>query len=308
MSVIAIALFIFGYNFLKGKNLLEDSRTFYAVYDQVEGLSSSSAITINGLQVGSVTNIEILPNTSLLVTMNINNDFPFSKSSIAEIYGGNLIGGKTIAIIPDLEDNRIAQPGDTLQSEIEVGLLELVNDQLSPLQAKLEEVVSSVDTITRSVNFIVDKKSRLELKESISSLSVSMKNLAKISDKTDNLLTENASTITSTVNNFKEVSDKLNLITDSISKIEFGKMVSSLEQTIEGFNAISAKIESGEGNLGKLIQDDSLYINLENSSKQLEELLQDMKLNPKRYVHFSVFGKKNKEYQDLEEAEEPEEN
>ena len=133
MSVIAIALFIFGYNFLKGKNLLEDSRTFYAVYEQVEGLSSSSAVTINGLQVGSVTDIEILPNTNLLVTLNINNDFPFSKSSVAEIYGGNLIGGKTVAIIPDLEDNRIAQPGDTLNSKIEAGLLELVNDQLAPL-------------------------------------------------------------------------------------------------------------------------------------------------------------------------------
>ena len=303
MSVIALALFIFGYNFLKGKNLLENSRTFYAVYEQVEGLSASSAVTINGLQVGTVTNIEILPNTSLLVTMNINNDFPFSKSSIAEIYGGNLIGGKTIAIIPDLEDKRIAQPGDTLQSEIEAGLLELVNDQLAPLQQKLEEVVSSVDTITRSVNFIVDEKSRLELKESISSLSVSMQNLAKISDKADRLITENSSSLTSTVNNFNEVSTKLNSITDSISMIEFGRMVSSLEQTIDNFNAISSKIESGEGSLGKLIQEDSVYANLENSTKQLEALLEDLRMNPKRYVHFSIFGKKNKVYQEPEEAE-----
>jgi len=304
MSVVAIALFIFGYNFLKGKNLLENSRTFYAVYEQVEGLSASSAVTINGLQVGSVTDIEILPNTNLLVTMNINNDFPFSKSSVAEIYGGNLIGGKTIAIIPDLKDDRIAQPGDTLQSEIEAGLLELVNDQLAPLQQKLEEVVSSVDTITQSVNFIIDKKSRLELKQSISSLSVSMQNLADISDKTDRLLAENSASITSTVNNFNEVSDKLVGVADSISAIEFGRMISSLEQTIDNFNAISSQIENGEGSLGKLIKEDSVYVNLENSTKELEALLQDLRMNPKRYVHFSIFGKKNKVYQEPEEEEE----
>lgn len=306
MSVVAIALFIFGYNFLKGKNLLESSRTFYAVYDQVEGLSASSAVTINGLQVGTVTDIKILPNTNLLVTMNINNDFPFSKSSIAEIYGGNLIGGKTIAIIPNTEDKRVAQPGDTLQSEIEAGLLELVNDQLAPLQQKLEEVVSSVDTITRSVNFIVDEKSRMELKQSISSLSVSMQNLAKISDRADKLIEENSTNITSTLDNFNQASDKLNGITDSISGIEFGRMISSLEQTIDNFNAISAKLESGEGSLGKLIQEDSVYANLENSTKELEALLQDLRMNPKRYVHFSIFGKKNKVYQEPEEEAEEE--
>ena len=164
-------------------------------------------------------------------------------------------------------------------------------------------MVSSVDTITRSVNFIIDEKSRLELKESISSLSVSMRNLAKISDKADKLLTENSSNITSSVNNFNEVSDKLVGVADSISAIEFGRMISSLEQTIDNFNAISTKIENGEGSLGKLIQEDSVYANLENSTKELEALLQDLRTNPKRYVHFSIFGKKNKVYQEPEEEE-----
>ena len=101
--------------------------------------------------------------------------------------------------------------------------------------------------------------------------------------------------------NFSDASEKINIITDSISEVGFVDMINNLEQTIQNFNSITAKIENGKGNLGKLMQDDALYTNLENSSKQLEELLKDMKLNPKRYVHFSVFGKKNKEYQSPEE-------
>ena len=140
MAIVAIVLLIFGYNFLKGKNLLQDSRTFYAVYDQVEGLSPSSAVTISGLQIGSVTAIKIREDAKLVVTINVKNDFPFSKSSVAEIYGGDLIGGKTIAIVPNFKDKTKAESGDTLKGEIEAGLLELVNDQLAPLQAKVESV------------------------------------------------------------------------------------------------------------------------------------------------------------------------
>ena len=114
MAILAIALLIFGYNFLKGKNLLGDSRTFYAVYDQVEGLSPSSAVTISGLQIGSVTSIKIREDAKLTVTMNVKNKFPFSKSSVAKIYGGDLIGGKTIAIVPNLKDKTKAVSGDTL--------------------------------------------------------------------------------------------------------------------------------------------------------------------------------------------------
>jgi phospholipid/cholesterol/gamma-HCH transport system substrate-binding protein len=301
MSVIAIALLIFGYNFLKGKNLLENSRIFYAVYEQVEGLNPSSAVTINGFQVGAVTDIEILPDARLLVTLNINNDFPFSKSSVAEIYGGGFIGGKSIAIVPNLNDKTLAQSGDTLNSEIEEGLLELVNKQLTPLQAQIESAVSDIDTLVTSFNFVLDENSKDQLKQSITNFSTSMENLASISQKTNTLLDDNSDNIKKSFENFTEVTSKLNSLTDSLNKVEFGKLVRELEFTLNNFKSISEKINNGEGNLGKMLNDDTLYTNLENSTKQLEELLQDMKLNPKRYVHFSVFGKKNKEYQKPEE-------
>jgi phospholipid/cholesterol/gamma-HCH transport system substrate-binding protein len=304
MAIVAIALLIFGYNFLKGKNLLEDSRTFYAVYDQVEGLNASSAVTINGLQVGSVSKIDIREDAKLVVTMNIKNDYPFSDTSIAEIYGGDLIGGKSVAIVPNFESKTIAKSGDTLKGKIEIGLLELVNDQLSPLQKKIEDGVSSVDTLLNSINYIMDEKTNKSLKNSILSFNETINQLNSTSKEINNLIKTNSDEFTNTMSNLSEVSDKFNRISDSLSKIEFNKLVKDLEKSLAQVKSITSKIDQGEGSLGKLINDENMYTNLENASKQMEELLQDMKLNPKRYVHFSVFGKKNREYQDADKNEE----
>jgi len=148
LAVVSILLFIFGFNYLKGNNLLKSSRTFYAVYNNVEGLSKSSPVTINGLKVGSITEIEFLDNSGkLLVTMNINDDFDFSNNSTAKIYGGNLIGSKSLAIEPLYEQNNLAQSGDTLPGKIDPGLLELVNNRLTPLQSRVENVVTDIDTL-----------------------------------------------------------------------------------------------------------------------------------------------------------------
>lgn len=304
MAILAIALFIFGYNFLKGKNLLEDSRTFYAVYDQVEGLSPSSAVTINGLQVGTVTNIKITDDAKLVVIMNLKNDFPFSKSSVAKIYGGNLIGGKSVAIEPKFEDKVLAKTGDTLQSEIEVGLLELVNNQLSPLQAKVENVVSSVDTLVRSVNYVMDTDTKNSIKNSINDFNKTVKLLNSTAKNVDILLGENLEDIQLTIRNAAETSEQLKRFSDTLSQVEVKKMVDNVNSTLASIESITQKVDQGDGTLGKLMNDDELYVNLEKASKQLEELLQDLKLNPKRYMHFSVFGKKNKEYVEPEDRDE----
>lgn len=301
MAIVAIALLIFGYNFLKGKNLLEDSRTFYSVYDQVEGLNASSAVTINGLQVGTVSKIDIREDAKLVVTMNIKNDYPFSKTSIAEIYGGDLIGGKSVAIVPDFDNETLAKPGDTLKGKIEVGLLELVNDQLSPLQKKIEDGVSSVDTLLNSINYIMDEKTNNSLKNSILTFNETIDQLNSTSKDINDLIKTNSDKFTNTMSNLSEMSGKFNRISDTLSQIEFNKIVKDLEGTLAQVKNITEKIDNGEGSLGLLINDKDMYTNLENATKQMEELLQDMKLNPKRYVHFSVFGKKNRKFKENEE-------
>ncbi|SDZ92296.1 MlaD family protein [Psychroflexus halocasei] len=299
IAVAAILLFIFGYSYLEGTNLLKSTRFYYAVYDDVEGLGTSSPVTINGLQVGKVTNISFLDETGdIIVEMGIEKDFQFSKTSFVKIYGGDFIGGKSISIVPDFKNPEIAVSNDTLEGKTEEGLLELVNEKLSPLQDKVEGTVVSIDTLMNGINRILDKKTEDDIKLTIANLSQTMQSLSETANRVNGLLDKNASNITKSVNNFEKTSDNLSKISDSLSTVEYKKMFAEVEETINNLNAVSKKINSEEGSLGLLLKDKSLYNNLDNATRELELLFEDIKENPKRYVHFSLFGKKNQPYQE----------
>jgi phospholipid/cholesterol/gamma-HCH transport system substrate-binding protein len=301
LAIVAVALLIFGYNFLKGNNIFNSSRVFYAVYDDVEGLSKSAAVTINGFQVGTVTNIDFIESGQLLVTLNINNDFQFSKKSIAQIYGGGLIGGKSMQIELDNDYDQIAKSGDTLQSSVEEGLIELVNEKLTPLKNKISDAVVEVDTLLKSINYVLDKGTRNNLRESIENLNGTLASLNSSSSKIETILDDNTEQISTTIDQFSKTSNNLSVLSDSLSKIEFNRIVQNADETLLNLNEISNKLNNGDGSLGKLLNDEQMYQNIENATKEMEELVRDIKLNPKRYVHFSVFGKKNKEYENPEE-------
>lgn len=292
LAIVAIALLIFGYSFLKGQNLLDDDRTFYAVYDNVEGLAPSSSVTINGLEVGKVVSIKFLDNRgNLLVTFKMNNEFDFSKNSIAQIYGGGLIGGKSLAVIPQYERGQMAKSGDTLPSAIDEGIFELVNDRLTPLQNKVEAVMTDADSVLTAVTDVLDRDTRRNLRVAIKDLSETATYFKEASGSLNNLLTTNSDKLNRTFTNLDESAQNVNKLTDSLSNLEINKMVTDLEKVIADFEKISGKLERGEGTAGKLLNDDALYDNLQRATKQMEELMQDIKLNPKRYIHFSVFGK-----------------
>lgn len=301
LAIVAIGLLVFGYNFLKGNNLFNTSRTFYAVYDDVEGLSPSAPVTINGFQVGTVTDIDFIKSGELLVTLNMNNDFNFSRNSKAKIYGGGLIGGKSVKI--ELEDDfeNIAKSGDTLQSSVEEGLIELVNEKLTPLKDKISRAVVEVDTLLKSVNYVFDVDTRSNLKQSFENLNETLSSLNSSASKIDNVLDSNEDHINSSIKKFSQTADNLSIMSDSLSQIEFKKIAQNADKTLLNLKEISNKLEAGEGSLGKLLNDEQLYQNIENATKEMEELVRDIKMNPKRYVHFSVFGKKNEQYENSED-------
>ena len=301
LAIVAVGLLIFGYNFLKGNNVFNSSRVFYAVYDNVEGLSPSAPITINGFQVGTVTDISFIDSGKLLVTLNLNSDFEFSKKSVAQIYGGGLIGGKSMQINLDDDVSELAQSGDTLQSSVEEGLIELVNEKLTPLKDKISGAVVEVDTLLKSINFILDKETRNNLKNSIENLNGTLASLNSSSSDIETLLKDNTQQINTTIDNFNNTSKNISVLSDSLSKIEFNRIVNNADETLLNLNEISNKLNNGDGSLGKLLNDEQMYENIENATKEMEELLRDIKLNPKRYVHFSVFGKKNKDYENPED-------
>ena len=293
-----ILLFIFIFNYLKGENLLSSSRKITAIYSNVEGLAISSAVTINGHKVGKVQDIRFTDDKSgmLEVSMLVDSDFNFSKNSIAELYESGLIGGKAISIIPAFDGSANTVSGDVLKSKIKPGLTELVNQRLTPLQEKIESVMVSADLLLNNVNSIFDEKTKSDIKGSISQIEQTISSFEKTSNSLQNLLETNKNAINNSIANISDISDDLSIVTDKLSKSDFEQTIGELKFSLNNFNSLLSGLDSGEGSLGKLFNDEGLYNNLEASLGQLESLLEDMKLNPKRYVHFSLFGKKNKQY------------
>jgi phospholipid/cholesterol/gamma-HCH transport system substrate-binding protein len=299
LAVFAIATFIFGYNYLKGTNLLNKERIYYVVYTNVEGLDLSSVVTVNGLKIGKVQHITISSRTGeLVVRFNVVGDFQFSKTSIAKIYGGGIIGGKSLSIIPDFTSSDVAISGDTLIGQREEGIMEFMNDRLSPLQDKIENTVVSTDSVLSAVADVLDKDVRESLKKTLKDLGEVAASFKESSKTLETILKTNQDKFNQTFDNLNKTSENFAILSDSLSQLEVGKLVANIENTIADFNAITTKLNNGEGSLGKLLNDELLYKNLEGSTKQLEQLLEDMKLNPKRYVHFSLFGKKPGSYQE----------
>lgn len=292
LAIVAILLLIFGYSFLKGKSWFDSSRTLYAIYDDVEGLSPSSPVTINGLKVGSVTKIGFLDNTGrLLVTFRVDTELPFSEESIAQVYGGGLIGGKSLAIVPEYERGNVATSGDTLPGQIEEGLLELVNERLTPLQEKVETAIESTDSLINSFNEVMNPQTRENLKESIAALNATMSSLKNSAQTVQNILAENSPKLDRTFTNLDEASTNLNQFSDTLTQVDILQITEDIESAVASFESFAEKLNSGEGTAAKLVNDPSVYNNLQQATDQLDELIQDVKLNPKRYVHFSIFGK-----------------
>ena len=297
LVIASILLFIWGYGFLKGKDLFTNYRTFYVEYQNVEGLANAAPVTINGLVVGKVNSIKLQNTTGkLIVELLIKSDFPISKSSIVKIYEPGLIGGKQIQIIPNLADKSIAESESYLLGSIKPGLTDLVAENLTPLQEKVEKMVVSADSLLINLNKVLDAKTKENLKSSIANLNQTLAEFSKASKNVNVIFDQNKEKIGGIVTNFNKVSNNFSKISDTLSKANIGKTINNLENTLSKVNSIMADVQSGKGTFGKLVKDDALYTNFSKTSKELELLLQDVRLNPTRYVNVSLFGKKNKPY------------
>lgn len=298
LVLLGIILFIFGFNYLKGQNLLDNSRTFYTTYDNVEGLVPSTPVTINGLSVGKVLDVGFVGDGSgkLKIKLNVDSEFKFSKNSLAELYETGLIGGKAIAIVPAFDGAENAKDDDVLQSSVKAGLTDLVNQRLTPLQEKIEIMMVSADSVLTNFNDVFDEKTKSNLRASFAGLNETIQSFKIASNTLNKLMINNEEKLNNTLSNVDKMSLNLSKTSEQLANANLDQTVKNLEATIQNFNSISNSIKNGEGSIGKLLNDDGMYNNLEGATLQLEQLLEDMKLNPKRYVHFSLFGKKPKQY------------
>lgn len=297
LVISSILLFIWGYSYVKGKDLFTNYKTVYVEYNNVEGVVKSAAVTLNGMIVGSISNITLNPQTGkILVELQLKTDFPISKSSTAAIYEPGFIAGKQIAIYPNYADKTVVVDGDFLKGDVTAGLTESLKEKLVPLQQKFDKVLANVDKLLVGVNNILDEKGQADLKKTLSELSSTMEQFHKVSQNANSILDENKGQIKGMVSNFNKVSSDFSKISDSLNKANLGQTAKNLQKTLASVDKIMANVQAGKGSMGKLLTDEELYKNLDKATKELELLLEDVRLNPTRYVNVSVFGKKNKPY------------
>jgi len=302
VAIAIIALFIWGYNFLKDRSLYDTSRTFYAEYSNVQGLAPKSPVTINGLKVGTVSDISFHPSKKgiLVVHLNLTDDIEFSRKSVAQIYSPDFISGKSLKIEMDFDAGDIAMNGDTIRGEVDEGIIGMINEQIAPLQSKVESFVVQTDSVMKNIGRITSAENQKNIEASLKHMSVVLENFRKASGHVEELMAEDGrfDSITRSTNLTMQ---NLASISDTLQAADIGVTVRKLQASMESFQVILDSLSEGNGTIGKLMQDEELYENLANASKELEELLREIKLHPKRFVHLSVFGKKEQPYTETTE-------
>lgn len=307
--VVAIALLFFGFNFLKGVYVFKDTREFYGIYHRINGLEKSNPVMLNGFKIGQVKNIEIQNNGSgnLLVTMTINKDFDIPSDTKALLKAGDILGSMQIHLLLG-ESNTLAQSGDTLIPDVEGDLVEEVNAQLRPIKNKAEGLISSVDSVIKVIEVILNPQSQNNLVESFRGINSAIASLQRTSFRIDTLVREekvrigqildNINNLSAVMSNNGEELDNIitnfSQISDTLARANIAGTILKANEALADVEKITTKINNGEGSLGMLINNPELYNKLESASTNLDLLIEDIRVNPNRYVQFSVFGRKNK--------------
>ncbi len=300
IAIIALILMYWMYNFLKKQNMFTTDTVFYSEFDNIQGLTPASVVTINGFNVGNVKTIQFNPEKKgkLIVQFSMNENFSFSKNSITKITPG-LMGGAELSIIPSYEGEK-AVSGDSLKGTSDAGMLNSLTDKLAPLETKLNATLADADKLLVNFNSILDDKTQQDLKSAIANLNSTLQHFKGASISLEKMLAESQPKINSLLTNADGAIANFQTLASDFQKADLAgslnQTMSKLNTTLEKVDVLMANMNNGEGSIGKLLKDEGLYNNLENASKELEELLREVKLHPKRFVHLSVFGKKDKGY------------
>jgi phospholipid/cholesterol/gamma-HCH transport system substrate-binding protein len=296
----ALATLLWGFNYLKGKDLFTSRNRYFAVYPGVDGLVKSNPVFMNGFRVGIVDDIDFMPDKSgrLLVTLLLNKDVFVSKTSVARIFSSDLIGTKALRI--DLGSDPLPlQDNDTLHAEIEFSFAQQLGKEVGPIKDKTERLVVSIDSVVTMLYALFDPNTKDNLRSGIKHLNGTLVSVDELLSNDKSKLRIMLSNLESITGNLKNNNDQINTIidnlaevSDTLTRVNFAQTISNADKVLEESSLILENINKGQGSLGKLVNNDSLYNNLDAAAKSLDELMKDLKEHPKRYVHFSVFGKK----------------
>ncbi len=309
LFLFTLFILIWGVNFLKGLSLFKSENHYFVVYDKIGGMEVSSRIMLHGFQVGQVSKIDFdtIDYKSLIVELTLTKNVKIPVKSVAKIISSDLMGTKEIDLILS-DSTSYHKDNDTLIADIESDLREEVNAQISPIKAKAEDLMASFDTLLVGVQSVFTNKTRQHIADIFSEINKTIRNLNNITHELDHFVKEEKGNVSNIIANIDSISGSLvsnteeinnifknvSVISDSISKLDFANTLQQANDAFADMKEITTKINSGEGSLGLLLNDTKLYNNLDKASEELNLLLKDLRENPKRYVHYSIFGRKEK--------------
>ena len=295
--VLGITALILGFSYLKSNSLLGKSTTLYAVYDHVGGLQSGTAVSLNGFSVGTIDDITFLDETAkLMVSFTVTTDLPIPADSKVELYDTSVLGGKGLQIVLGTPGSAIAQNGDTLTSIVEIGMTDRITELIEPLEAKVNSAIVETDLLMKNLNQLLDNDSQALLRETLNNFSETSASLKVITQNVSENLTANEKALGTILENTAELTSNLSSVSQTLNEADLKGLMTDLDASISATKEILMGIKNGEGTVGQIFTNQELYVSLTSNLNQLEWLLQDLRLNPKRYLSVSVFGKKQKDY------------
>ncbi len=305
IMTVGIAVLFWGVNYLKGIDFFTRQRSVCAVYNQVEGLTSTNPVMVNGMKVGMIYQLDLQPNGQIIVSMHVTNKVFVPRNSKAEIFSTDLLGSKGVRLVfGDSKEDMV--DGDTLSAGVQLSLSDQVNAQVAPIKAKAESLLSSIDSILLTVRAVFNENTKNNLRRSFESISNSLISIEHVAGSMDTVLAkqgrlrvifDNIESITTNLKNNNESLTKIitnfSSISDTLAKSKLAEAVDHTSRTLEQTSALLEKVNKGEGSLGMLANNDSLYNNLNSSAHNLDALLKDFQANPRKYLKVSVisFGK-----------------
>jgi phospholipid/cholesterol/gamma-HCH transport system substrate-binding protein len=299
LALTAFLILYFGFNFLKGNDIFSSARIYYIEYENVDGLTVSNQVMVNGIEVGKVKKVEIQPEKSnkILVTLRLSQDILIPDKTVAVLSDGALLGGKIIRL--RLEGKGNLAEKSFLKGETEVGVTALLKERAIPVIANADSLLVSFRQISTKFDHTGTYLNSLlkTSNEAVSNINGSVNgivadNRANIAQISTNMKTLSADLI-ETEKQLRPLLTKFNTVADSLQALKIGKTLKEVDATVVSLKKIVQGLERGEGTAGKLIKNDSLYLGLNRTILDLDKLLLDFKLQPKRYIGISVFGRKN---------------
>lgn len=298
LGITSLVLLYFGFNFLKGIDLFQKTNNYYALYNKVDMLKVSNPVFINGVSVGRVGSIKYLQNknSSVLVEIGIDSDIKLGVGTVADLINADIMGSKAIELVLKDSTGRYYEDGDTLMTSYDEGLTGMLKEKAGSVADNISAAISNLNIILETIAKNNEKITQIlaNVEGATGSLDTGLPQMQnKISTLMDNF-NKNSAELSALLASMKPVMTNAAQFTDSLKSLEIATTLTKANLMMDNLSATLDSLRQGNGTMGKLMHDDSLYINLSNTARDLDLLLVDLQANPGRYVQFSVFGKKDK--------------